>query len=126
LKKKVNLSVTNTIFQKNFSLSFAQAPTLKNIISPFGFGTPITAAAVAAGKLTGTLSVFDPSIKISPVETGLSINAVICFSYPKVDGDPIYKLISFSNEVASFDFNEPYGFEIGLKPEEGVLVVNYS
>ena len=67
LKKKPGISVSNTIFQMNYDLSSEQAPTLNNIITPGGFNTPVTSAAIAAGKLTGTLAVLNTIADITPL-----------------------------------------------------------
>jgi len=126
LKKKDDLSVTNTIFRKNYSLSTAQAPTLKNIISPDGFGTPVTAAAVAAGKLTGTLAALSSVVAIPEGSTNLSINGLICISDPKTEGDPFYKIIPVTKEVANFAFTQTYNLEIDLDAQNAADVAAYN
>jgi len=126
MNKGSNTTGFHTIFKYNYNLSSSQAPTVNNIITPYGFSSPVTEISVNMEKLIGTLSVFDPGIRISPTEISLSINTVICFSNPNAEDEPFYKMISLSSEVAGYDFSKTYDFEIGLKPEEEDLVAHYS
>jgi hypothetical protein len=126
LNKNPGISATNTIFQKNYNLSSEQVPTLNNIITPDGFGTPVTAAAIAAGKLTGTLAAMDTVAKITSDCKNLSINAVVCLSDPKVESDPVYKILSVSKEVAAFQFTQSYNLEIDFDVEDAAEIAKYN
>jgi hypothetical protein len=126
LNKQPGISVINTIFQKNFDLSSTQAPTLNNIITPDGFGTPVTAAAIAAGKLTGALAALNTITVIPTGAINLSINAVISLSDPKLSIDPFFKVIPVSKEVADFEFAQVYNFEIDLNLDEVADVAKYN
>ena len=126
LNKASDLTVRNTIFKSNFNLSAAQAPTINNIITPYGFHSPVIDAAITTEKLTGSLASFDSFITLSPDDTGISINAVVCLSGPKAEGESFYNIISLSKEVAGFDFNKQYDFEIDLSPEQAASVVKYN
>jgi hypothetical protein len=126
LNKQPGVSVINTIFQANFDLSSTQAPTLNNIITPDGFGTPVTAAAIAAGKLTGALAALNTITVIPAGAVNLSINAVISLSDPKSSSDPFFKVLSVSKEVANFVFGQVYNFEIDLDLDEAGEVAKYN
>jgi hypothetical protein len=127
MKKDPALSVINTICQTNYGFSSTQAPTLNNIITPVGgFGTPFTAAQIANGKLTGTLAPLNSVSVISNDAVDLSINAVICLSDPKKGGDPLYKIINVSKDVAGFQFTQQYNFEIDLDVEKAAEVAKYN
>ena len=126
LNKVLNATVRNTIFKFNFNLSAAQAPSINNIITPYGFHSPVNDVSITAEKLTGSLASFNSIITIKPDDTGLSINAVVCSSGPKAEGDSFYDIISLSKEVAGFDFSKQYDFEIDLSPEQSVLVAKYN
>jgi hypothetical protein len=120
-------TASNMISKQNFNLSSSQGPTLNNIITPDnGFQTPVIVSAIAAGKLTGTLAILDSVEDISFEEVNLSINAVICLSDPKAEGDPFYKMISLSKEIANFNFSKTYNFEIDLNAEDAGLVTGYN
>jgi hypothetical protein len=126
LNKQPGISVINTIFQKNFDLSSTLAPTLNNIITPDGFGTPVTAAAIAAGKLTGALAALNTITVVPAGAVNLSINAVISLSDPKLSIDPFFKVIPVSKEVADFVFGQVYNFEIDLNLDEAADVAKYN
>jgi hypothetical protein len=126
LNKQPGLSVVNTIFQQNFDLSSTQAPTLNNIITPDGFGTPVTAAAIAAGKLTGALAALNTITVIPAGAVNLSINAVISLSDPKSASDPFFMVIPVSKEVTDFEFTQVYNFEIDLNLDEAGEVAKYN
>ena len=126
LNKQPGISVINTIFQKNFDLSSTQAPTLNNIITPDGFGTPVTAAAIAAGKLTGALAALNTITVVPAGAVNLSINAVISLSDPKSSIDPFFKVLPVSKEVADFEFTQVYNFEIDLDLDEAADVAKYN
>jgi hypothetical protein len=126
LNKGPKMSAFNTITKENFALSSAQAPTLNNIITPGGFGSPVTAAAIAAGKLTGTLAAINSVAILSANETDLSIDAIVCLSDPKADGDPFYKLIPLSKEVAGFNFSQVYNLEIDLNVVDAPEIAKYN
>ena len=87
---------------------------------------PVTDVLITTEKLTGSLASFDSVITISPGDTGISINAVVCLSGPKEEGDSFYKIISLSKEVAGFDFSKQFDFEIDLNPEHAALVAKYN
>jgi hypothetical protein len=101
-------------------------PAINNIITPYGFNSPVTDVSITKDKLTGSLAPIDSGIKISPDETGLSINAVVCFSGPKAENDSYYNIISLSKEIAGFDFSKQYDFEIDLSPEQTAQVAKYN
>ena len=126
LNKGVKMSAFNTAARDNFSLSSAQAPTLNNIITPGGFDTPVTAAAIASGKLTGTLAILNTVAELTPEEVNLSINAIVCLSDPKAAGDSFYTIISLSKEVAGFNFSQAYNFEIDLSSASVTKVAKYN
>lgn len=126
LKKKPGNSALNTIFQMNYNLSSEQAPTLNNIITPDGFGSPVTAAAIAAGKLTGTLAAIETVAKITADCINLSINAVVCLTDPKSENDPFYKILSVSKEVDNFQFTQSYNFEIDFDVEGAAEIAKYN
>ena len=126
LNRGPKMSAFNTITKQNFVLSSTQAPTLNNIITPGGFGSPVTAAAIAAGKLTGTLAAINSVAILSANETNLSINAIVCLSDPKATGDPFYKLIPLSKEVAGFNFSQQYNLEIDLNVVDAPEIAKYN
>ena len=126
LKKKPLNSVPNTIFQMNYYKSSELAPTLNNIITPDGFDSPVTAAAIAAGKLTGSLAVLNTIADITSACVNLSINAVICLSDAKAEDDPFYKIISVSKDVAAFDFTKVYNFEIDFGNQDTADLAKYN
>jgi hypothetical protein len=125
-KKKPLISVTNSIFQKNYSLSSTEGPTLKNIITPDGFNAPVTAVSLAEGKLSGSLAAINTVAVIDTNCSNLSINGVICLTDPISANDSYYKIISISKEVNNFDFTQPYNFEIELGVEAGADVAKYG
>lgn len=126
LNKQPGISVINTIFQKNFDLSSTQAPSLSNIITPDGFGSPVTSAAIAAGKLTGALAALNTITVVPAGAVNLSINAVISLSDPKSSIDPFFMVIPVSKEVADFVFGQVYNFEIDLNLDEAADVAKYN
>jgi hypothetical protein len=126
LKKNPGMSVINTIFKRNYDFSSVELPTLQNIITPDGFGSPVTAAAVAAGKLTSTLTALETVAVISDNDVDLSINAVICLSDPKTASDSSYKILPVSKEIAGFNFNQEYNLEINLNVEDTAEVAKYN
>jgi hypothetical protein len=126
LNKQPGISVINTIFQKNFDLSSTQAPSLNNVITPDGFGSPVTAAAIAAGKLTGSLAALNTITVVPAGAVNLSINAVISLTDPKISSDPFFKVMSVSKEVANFVFGQVYNFEIDFDLDEAGEVAKYN
>jgi len=126
LNKASDLTVRNTIFRSNFNLSAAQAPTINNIITPYGFHSPVIDVSITKEKLTGSLANFDSVITLSPGDAGISINAVVCLSGPIKEGESFYNLIALSKEVAGFDFSKQFDFEILLSPEQAASVVKYN
>ena len=126
LNRGPKMSGFNTITKQNFGLSSTQAPTLNNIITPGGFGSPVTAAAIASGKLTGTLAAVNSVAVLSANETNLSINAIICLSDPKAESDPFYKLISLSKDVTGFNFSQVYNLEIDLNVVDAPEIAKYN
>ena len=125
-KKKPLISVTNSIFQKNYSLSSVEGPTLKNIITPGGFNAPVTTASITAGKLTGSMAALNTVADIDNNCANLSINAVICLTDPISENDSSYKIISISKEVSNFDFARIYNFEIDLSVEAAADIAKYG
>lgn len=120
-------SAFNTICKQNYQLSDVMAPTLNNIITPeSGFDSPLTAAAIANGKLTGTLAALKSTKDILPAEVNLSINAIISLNDPKLLSDPFYYLLSTSKEIANFDFNQAYNFEIDLSDASVSKIAKYN
>jgi hypothetical protein len=126
LKKKPGLSVNNSIFKSNYDSSSPQAPTLNNIIVPGGYKSPVTSVVVAADKLTGSLLAMNKVAVISNTDVNLSINAIISLSDPKEEGDPFYKVISVSKEIAGFEFTQAYNFEIDFDVVEADEISKYN
>ena len=126
LNRASDLTVRNTIFKSNFNLSSAQAPTINNIITPYGFHSPVIDVAITTEKLTGSLASFNSIITITPDDTGISINAVVCLSGPIKEDEPFYNIIPLSKEVGGFDFSKQYDFEIDLSPEQAAEIAKYN
>jgi hypothetical protein len=126
LNKEPKMTTRNTFIRYNFNLSSTQAPTLNNIITPGGFISPVTDAAISANKITGTLAALESVTAISSEEESLSLNVIVCLTNPKDEDDSFYKIISLSKEVADFEFGKPYDFEINLDTENAALSAKYT
>jgi hypothetical protein len=126
MKKEPKLSAFNSITRRNYEFSSAQAPTINNIITPDGFGLPVTCAAIVEGKLTSSLPALDTITEISSIEVNLSINAIVCLSGPKEKDEPYYKIISFSKEEANFNFSHVCNFKFDLNVEDTSEVARYN
>jgi hypothetical protein len=126
LNKEPKLSAFNVITRHNFNLSSALSPTLNNIITPNGFETPVTTAAIASGKLTGALAALNTLLTIPSNAVNLSINAVISLSDPKSSRDPFFKVIPVSKEEVNFVFNKTYNFQIDFSIDNAAAVAAYN
>jgi hypothetical protein len=126
LNKTLKLSEFNMVFQNNYAFSSPNTPTMQNIITPYGFVSPFTSAAINEGKLTVALSALNSIITVKNSEVNVSINAVICNYDPLKDSEPYFKITSVSKEVLDFNFSEPYNLEMKFNVESAATVKKYS
>ena len=120
------MTVFNTIFKNNFGYSGPDKPTADNIITPGGFGLPVTAAAVAADNITASLDALNTVTVFTPEEVGFSANALVCFSNPNNPDDKPYQIIALSKDVANFDFTQAYDLQIDLDVNQKLIAAKYA
>lgn len=124
--KESGMTVFNTIFKNNFGYSGPDKPTADNIITPGGFGLPVTAAAVAADNITASLDALNTVTVFTPEEVGFSANALVCFSNPNNPDDKPYQIIALSKDVANFDFTQAYDLQIDLDVNQKLIAAKYA
>ena len=124
--KESGITVFNTIFKNNFNYSDTDKPSENNIITPGGFGLPVTAAAVAADNITASFDALNTTAVISADEVGLSANALVCFSNPNNPDDKPYQVIALSKEVANFDFTQAYDLQIDFDVSQKLIAGKYA
>jgi len=124
--KGSGISVFNTIFKTNFPYSAASKPTENNIITPGGFTLPVDVVAVAADKVTASILALDTQTVFAPVEVNLSANAVVCFTDPTNPDDDPYQLIALNQEVAGFNFNQPYDLQLDFDAKQKLIAAKYT
>ena len=126
LAKESGMSVFNTIFKSNFQYSGTDNPTTDNIITPGGFSLPVSAAAVAADKITASLLALDTETVFSEDEVNLSANAVVCFTDPTNPDDESYQIIALNKEVAGFNFNQAYDLQLDFDAKQKIIAAKYT
>lgn len=124
--KESGITVYNTIFKYNFGYSGTDKPSANNIITPSGFGLPVTAAAVAADNITASLDALNTAAVFSADEVGLSANALVCFSNPNNPEDAPFQVIALSKDVANFDFTQAYDLQIDFDVNQKLIAAKYA
>ncbi len=124
--KESGITVFNTIFKYNFGYSGTDKPTENNIITPGGFGLPVTAAAVAADNITASLDALNTVAVFSAEEVGFSANALVCFTNPNNPDDATYQVIALSKDVANFDYTQAYDLQIDLDARQKLIAGKYA
>lgn len=124
--KESGMTVFNTIFKYNFGYSGTDKPTENNIITPGGFGLPVTAAAVGANNITASLDALNTSSVFTPEEVALTAIALVCFSNPNNPEDAAYKTIALSKDIANFDFTQAYDLQMDLDVNQAILAGKYG
>lgn len=124
--KESGITVFNTIFKYNFGYSGTDKPTESNIITPGGFGLPVTAAAVAADNITASLDALNTVAVFTPEEVGFTASALVCFSNPNNPDDKPYQVIALSKDVANFDFTQAYDLQIDFDARQKLIAGKYA
>ena len=127
LKVKLSgMSVFNTVFKNNYQYSTPERPTENNIITPGGFGLPVTTATLAADNLSLELGALNSVAVISAEEVDLSIAAVIVYHNPTNPEDEPYRVIKLSKAEASFDFASAYTGTLPLDVVQQSIASKYQ
>lgn len=126
LNKGSNFSGYRAILTHNIRFISSESPSMTNLITPYGFYSPIKDVSITNDKLTGSLASFDTCIKLSPEETNLSINALVSLSGPKEANEPFFKVIASSKEIPGFEFNKQNDFEIIFSVEDEDQIAKYN
>ena len=126
LNKAPKLSEFNQVFRCNYAFSSPNTPTMKNIITPHGFTSPIASAVINEEKLTVALSAMNSIILVNNNEVNISINALICNYDPLEENDPYFETTPVSKEILDFNFSEPCNLEMKLNVESAATVGKYK
>ncbi|MDP2038359.1 MAG: hypothetical protein Q8L04_13330 [Ignavibacteria bacterium] len=124
--KASGISVFNAIFKANFSFSTTTKPTEQNILTPEGFALPVTAAEVAADKITAALSALNTTALFGANEVNLSANALVVYSNPVNPTDPDFQIVALSKEVANFNFAQNYNLQIDYNIVQSSVAAKYQ
>ena len=126
--KEEKLSVFNTMFKKNFSVSSADKPTVNNIITPSdGFALPVTLATVGEDKITlaiaplNTVAVIDEQI-----ERNYVINGMLCYYNPVNAEDESFGITGLIKPPAVIDVVNPLSIEIPLNVVQQALAERFQ
>jgi len=120
------MSVFNTIFKSNYPYTSPDRPTEDNIITPGGFGLPLTTATLASDNLTLEVGALDSVAIISPEEVDLSIAAVVVYHNPINPADNPYRVIKLSKAESGFDFSATYNGTLPLDVVQQAVAAKYQ
>lgn len=123
---KPKITVEDKIFYSNYDYITLDGPTIKNIITPNGFCSPVRKVYFFASKFIISLEKMNTIEAISAEETNLSLNVLISFLDPEMQTDFLYKNIVFTDEFKRFDFSDKYDVEINFNDEEKALFAMYN
>jgi len=73
---------------------------------------PVTAAEVAADKITASISALNTTAIFGAEETALSANALVVYSNPVNPTDPDFQIVALNKEVSGFNFAQNYNLQI--------------
>ena len=124
--KPNDLSVYNQVVSANYQLSSPTRPTINNIISPGGFAVDVQNVILDAEKLTAVIPALNAVTIISPAEVHCSINAVICYHDPLLEGDEAYSVIHLSQVVPNYDFTQVYNLQMNLNIIQKAIAARYD
>jgi hypothetical protein len=126
--KEKDLSVFNTTFKKNFSLSSADKPTKDNIITPSeGFALPVTTATVGEDKVTLVLAALNTAVIIDEqIERNYVINGMLCYYNPVNAEDEPFALLGLVKAPAVVDTTHPLTIEIPLNVVQQAIMEKYQ
>jgi hypothetical protein len=125
-KNKPKMTVEDKIFNSNYDYITLDGPTIKNIITPNGFCSPVRKVYFFASKFIISLVRMNTVTAISAEETNLSLNILISFLDPEMRSGVLYRNLVFSDEVERYDFSDKYDVEINLNDEEKALFAMYN
>ena len=126
LVKESGISVYNTIFKNNFAFSGTDKPTENNIITPGGFGLPVTAAAVGADNITASFDALNTVSVFTPEEVNLTACALVCFNNPINDADKPYQTIALSKDIVNFNYTEAYDLQMDFDARQKLIAGKYA
>jgi hypothetical protein len=124
--KETGISVFNTVFKSNFSFSSTDKPSASNIITPGGFGLPISTVTVEVDKVTASIPALNTLSVLGADEVNLSANALVVFHNPVNPEDPAFQIISLSKEVANFDFAQTYDLQLDFNVLQEAIAGKYG
>lgn len=124
--KLPDLSVFNTIFKTNYPFTGADKPSEFNLLTPDGFGLPVTSATPSASYLAIELGALNTASDFDASEIDLSIAAVIVYHNPANPADPPYQIIKLVKEEAAFDFTAAYSGSISFTARQLVTAAMYQ
>jgi len=125
-EKFPGMSVFNTIFKSNYPYTSPDRPTEDNIITPGGFGLPVTSATLASDNLTLELGALDSVAIFSPEEVDLTIAAVVVYHNPINPEDNPYRVIKLSKAESGFDFSAVYNGTLPLDVVQQSIAAKYQ
>jgi len=127
LKSKLpGMSVYNTTFKHNYQFSDSDKPTINNIITPGGFGLPVTSATLAADSLSMELGALNTVALFSAEEVDLSIASLVLYHNPTDPDDLPYQIIKLTKEEAGFDFTSAYTGSINFDVVQQGIASKYQ
>ena len=124
--KYSGMSTFNTAFKYNYPYSSPDKPTDENILTPGGFGIPVTSATLAADNLALELGALNSVAVISAEEVDLSIAAVVVYHNPIDPEDEEYRVIKLTKAEAAFDFASPYSGTLSLDVVQQAIAAKYQ
>ncbi len=124
--KETGISVFNTVFKNNFAFSSTDKPSLNNIITPGGFGLPITTAAVVVDKINATLPVLNTLSVFGADEVNVSANALVVFHDPANPDDAAFQIVSLFKDVANYNFAQTYDLQIDFNVLQEAVAAKYG
>ncbi len=124
--KLPGMSVYNTLFKKNYPFSDSDKPTADNIITPGGFGLPVTSATLAADNLSLELGALNTVGIFTADEVDLSIASLVVYDNPTDPNDLPYQIIKLNMEEAGFDFTAAYTGSINLDVVQKSIASKYQ
>ena len=123
--KLPGISVFNTMFKKNYPFSSTSNPTIDNIITPGGFGIPVTSAVVSENDVSLELAALNTNAVFSADEVDLSIATLVMYYNPINPEDDAFKVIKLTKDQAAYDFSTSYTATLNLDVVQKQVAAKY-